>query len=219
MAAFCSGKDLLDRALELSEIPKEYREANLHHYVEDADNACFASEIKEALRNITDFVKAGINFAFINHRKGTGKSWSACALGNEFLYKSCVNPALFDYDNPLVLYVKFGNWANDIRRAHQIGDTDLFREIYKHIDMMKSVPLLILDDMGSGRITDVIRDITYDVVDKRKETGKSTVYTANFVDSILRSETILGEMVDSRMFYNTVFFPLEGRDRRKDRRN
>ncbi|MNP78055.1 Primosomal protein DnaI [compost metagenome] len=87
--------------------------------------------------------------------------------------------------------------------------------MYNNIDKMKEVPLLVLDDIGSGRITDVIRDLTYDVIDKRKEEQRSTIYTSNLVDSILKQqESNLGEVIVSRIMYNAVHIGLGGRDRR-----
>ncbi|KAF4325988.1 hypothetical protein G195_000008 [Phytophthora kernoviae 00238/432] len=53
---YCVGYDKLEKAIGLAKIPKEYRTANLHNYVEDADNADFATILKDLLSNSVGFV-------------------------------------------------------------------------------------------------------------------------------------------------------------------
>mgnify|MGYP002619604014 CR=1 FL=1 len=210
----CSGYILLERALELAGIPPEYRYASLNTFVIDNDNQNCAKTIIAAMQYPVELVESGTNLAFLHPNKGTGKTFAACAIANEYIYKTCMNPEKFDFENPLALYVEFGDWSNEIRRAHQVGDPELYDLMYSRIDKMKDVPLLILDDIGSGRITDVIRDLTYDVINRRKVQKLSTIYTSNFVDTVLRQDNYLGEMIVSRMLYNTRVLMLGGRDRR-----
>ncbi|KGP82415.1 MULTISPECIES: ATP-binding protein [unclassified Paenibacillus] len=213
---YCVGYDKLEKAIGLAKIPKEYRTANLHNYVEDADNADFATILKDLLSNSVGFVTSGTNLALINRGKGTGKSWTANAVLNEFIYKVCRDPQWFDYETPVGMYVKFGAWANRQRDIYTRSDEKFTYEAHRELNHMNDVPLLILDDIGSGRITPIIRDLIYDVIDFRKEAQKSTIFTSNFPDSILRQDDMLGDMVVSRMLYNTMVIPLGGRDRRED---
>lgn len=216
LQSYCVGYEKLEKAIELAMIKKEYRNANLHNYVEDADNRDFSSILNELLRNPVGFVKSGTNLALINKSKGTGKSWTANAVLNEFIYKVCRDPEWFDYENPVALYIKFGAWANKQRDVYTRNDAQFTYEAHRQLTQMKDVPLLVLDDIGSGRITPIIRDLIYDVIDYRKEEQLSTIFTSNFPDTLLRSEDMLGEMVVSRMLYNTMVIPLGGRDRRED---
>lgn len=210
----CSGFIMLERALELSGIPPEYRNANLNTFMIDDDNREHSKTLIATMQYPVEMVESGVNIALFHHNKGTGKTFAACAIANEYIYKTCMNPNLFDFENPLAMYVEFGDWSNEIRRAHQVGDPELYDRMYNRIDKMKDVPLLILDDIGSGRITDVIRDLTYDVINRRKVQQLSTIYTSNFVDATLRGDSYLGEMIVSRMLYNTRVILLGGRDRR-----
>ncbi|WP_139084941.1 ATP-binding protein [Bacillus sp. FJAT-27264] len=200
----------------LAKVPKEYQNANLFNYVADKDNADFSEIIKELLNNPVGFVKSGTNLALINNLKGTGKSWTANAVLNEFLYKVCRDPEWFDYESPVAMYIKFGAWANRNRHVFTRNDDQFTYEVHKELTQMKDVPLLVLDDIGSGRITPIIRDLIYDVIDWRKEEKKSIIFTSNFSDVLLRQDDMLGEMVVSRMMYNTMVIPLGGRDRRAD---
>lgn len=216
MPSFCIGYEKLNRALELAKVPKEYLNANLHNYQVDSDNQEYAELIREVLKNPVGFVKSGTNLALIHQNKGTGKTWTANAVLNEFIYKVCRDPEWFDFENPVGLYVKFGAWANRQRDIYTLNDEDFTYQAHKELQHMKEVPLLVLDDIGSGRITPIIRDLIYDVIDYRKEEQKSTIFTSNFPDTVLKQDEMLGEMVVSRMFFNTMVIPLGGRDRRKD---
>lgn len=216
MLTFCVGYEKLTKALELAKVPKEYHNANLFNYVEDADNREYADIIKKLLANPVGFVKSGTNLALIHKGKGTGKTWTANAVLNEFIYKVCRDPEWFDFENPVALYVKFGAWANRQRDIYTRNDEDFTYQAHRELQQMKDVPLLVLDDIGSGRITPIIRDLIYDVIDYRKEEQKSTIFTSNFPDSFLKTDEMLGEMVVSRMLYNTMVIPLGGRDRRAD---
>ncbi|MDN9010710.1 ATP-binding protein [Brevibacillus laterosporus] len=210
----CNGYVMLEQAIKLSKIPLEYQRANLRSFKVDVDNEAHYPRIRYILSDPVEFVKSGMNVTLFHNNKGTGKTFTACAIANEYIYKTCLNPALFDFENPIALYVKFGDWSNEIRHAHQVGDSVLFEQMYNNIKQMKNVPLLIMDDIGSGRITDVIRDLTYDVIDKRKEELRSTIFTSNYVDSILKQDSHLGEVIVSRLMYNAVHIGLGGRDRR-----
>jgi DNA replication protein DnaC len=216
MLSFCVGYEKLNRALELAKIPKEYLNANLYNYKVDSDNQEYADLIKEVLKNAVGFVESGTNLALIHQNKGTGKTWTANAVLNEFIYKVCRDPEWFDFENPVGLYVKFGAWANRQRDIYTLNDDGFTHQVHKELQQMKEVPLLILDDIGSGRITSIIRDLIYDVIDYRKEEQKSTIFTSNYPDTVLKQDEMLGEMVVSRMFYNTMVIPLGGRDRRQD---
>lgn len=212
---FCVGNDKLERALFLANVPKEYKNANLYHYISDGDNEFYTNYIKEILKNAVGFVESGSNILFIHPNKGTGKTWTAIAILNQFIYAVCRNPEWFDYENPVGLYVKFGEWANRVRNIYSINDEEYASRIYKEIEQMKNVPLLVLDDIGSGRITPIIKDLTYDIVDRRKEEQKSTIFTSNYSDTVLKQEDYLGEMIVSRMFYKSAVIELGGNDRRK----
>lgn len=213
---YCVGYEKLIKAIDLAKVPREYRSANLFNYVADYDNSEFADIIKELLASPIGFVQSGTNLALINQQKGTGKSWTATAVLNEFIYKVCRDPQWFDYESPVALYIKFGAWANRQRDVYTRNDEQFTYEAHKELLKMKCVPLLVLDDIGSGRITPIIRDLIYDVIDYRKEEQLTTIFTSNFPDAILRSNDMLGEMVVSRMLYNTMVIPLGGRDRRAD---
>lgn len=212
----CNGYVLLEKALKLSNIPDEYRYANKRNYVFDHDNIGYKEMLMDTFNRVTDVVDSGTNLAFIHQTKGTGKTRTAVTIANEYLFKTVMNPNIFDFENPVVLYMKYGAWANELRSMYQLNDEEYNLKTLKNIKKMKEVPLLVIDDIGSGRITPFIRDLTYDIIDYRKEHKKSTIFTSNIPPSQLEQEDYLGDIITSRMLYKTVVYSMGGRDRRKD---
>ncbi|MGG1263785.1 ATP-binding protein [Brevibacillus laterosporus] len=213
----CSGYIVLERALELARIPKEYRSARRLNYEltpSTNEEKLMAEKLKRFLDNPVGMVENGVNLALLHPNKGTGKTYTACAIANEFIYRTCMNPEWFDFENPLALYIKFNRWANNNRDRYR--DDTMYEETLRDMEIMRETPLLILDDVGSGRITPIIRDLIYDVIDYRKEEQKSTIYTSNMVDSALRRDDCLGEIIVSRMMYKSVVIGLGGKDRREN---
>ncbi|QNR70496.1 ATP-binding protein (plasmid) [Paenibacillus peoriae] len=212
----CNGFIMLEQALKLARVPREYRNANKANYELPSDPTKDekSAKLKRFLDNPVGMVKSGVNLALLHPNKGTGKTYTACSILNEFIYKGCMDPELFDFENPMALYIKFGTWAN--RNRDRYRDDAMYDETIRDMEQMREVPLLVLDDIGSGRITPVIRDLIYDVIDYRKEETKSTIYTSNFVDSVLKQDDYLGEIIVSRMMYKSAVIDMGGRDRRAD---
>lgn len=212
----CGGFVILQKAIELSGIPKEFRYATKDNYIFDDDNMKYKDVLMEHFVRVIDLVKKGANTLFVSKQKGTGKTRAACTIGNEFILKTCLNPQWFDFENPLVLYVKYGQWANSLRSMHLIGDQATNKRVHNFVEKMKNVPLLIIDDIGSGRITPIVQDLTYDVIDYRKENQLSTIYTSNILPDDLEKSNYLGDIIVSRMLYRTTVIELSGKDRRRE---
>lgn len=212
----CNGYIMLEQAFKLSRISSEYRHANRDRFTYSEDNERFKSYFEGIFDTINEQVAKGNNLAFIHPSKGTGKTYTAISFAMEYLLNNVMNPDLFDFENPLVLYMKYGTWANDLRQVYQLNDEDYSLKILRDMKKMKEVPVLILDDIGSGRLTKYIRDLTYDLIDYRKENKLSTFFTSNLGIAQLESEDCLGDIIVSRLLYNTTVFQLGGRDKRKD---
>lgn len=211
----CNGYIMLEQAYKLSNIPAEYRYANKRNYIFDHDNIGYKEDLMDLFNRVVDLVEEGANVALIHPQKGTGKTRTACTVGMEYIFKTCMTEK-FDFENPLVLYVKYGTWANEIRQMYQLNDEEYNLKTLRLMKKMKEVPLLILDDIGSGRLTPIIRDLTYDLIDYRKENLKSTIYTSNIPIKQLETDEYLGDIITSRMLFKTVVYQLGGRDRRRD---
>lgn len=214
VGANCNGYIMLERALQLSNLPTEFRGISKDGYEFDTDNARFESTLKALFERSTDMVDNGSNVAFLHPQKGTGKTLAGTTILNEYIFTNCMTK--FDYENPLAMYIKYGKWANDLRTQYQLQDPDFNLQVLQQLEAMKHVPLLMIDDIGSGRITQYIRDITYDLIDYRKEEKLSTIFTSNLTEAQLSHPDCLGDIITSRLFFNTIVYSMGGRDRRRE---
>src|SRR6185312_9539822 len=200
----CNGFVMLEQAFKLSNIPEEYRNANRNNFKFDDDNRHYQDYFTDTFNRIVELVDNGSNIAFIHPQKGTGKTHTVCTFAMEYIFKTCMNPDKFDFENPLALYVKYGTWANELRQMYQLNDEDFNLKVLRTMNRMKKAPLLILDDIGSGRLTKFIKDLTYDIIDNRKENKLSTFMTTNIPLAQLETDEYLGDIITSRMLYNTL---------------
>lgn len=83
----------------------------------------------------------------------------------------------------------------------------------ERIRVMRAVDLLILDDLGSGRINDWERECLLGVVDERWQNARPIVITTN----MRKLSDPLGERLASRIKDGATLATLDGDDRRADR--
>ena len=80
--------------------------------------------------------------------------------------------------------------------------------------MVNKVPLLIVDDLGSGSSSVFSRDQTYLIMNNRINNGLSTIYTSNLTTSKLKQPDVLGARNVSRLVSFAIGIEFVGRDRR-----
>ncbi|WP_426455479.1 ATP-binding protein (plasmid) [Paenibacillus sp. S-38] len=207
LLTWCRPKLRLDRALDLAEIPKKYRNANMYNFQVDPYNSHIFDEVKPYLDDIEATVATGKNFFFYGHKTGTGKTYTAMCLLNQFIYKTC--QTVFDFENPLALYVVYSDLAHDMKFG-QFDD-----QVQARFDTLRKVPLLLLDDIGTGNMTDTVRDHTFRLINSRVNDGLSTIVTTNYTTKELDQDQKLGSRTVSRLFEDAVGLELVGKDRRK----
>lgn len=106
-----------------------------------------------------DWIRAG-HAVIATGKTGVGKSWIACALGNQ----ACRHGFS-------VLYTRFPRLLEELRIAH--GDGSFSRRLAQ----LAKTDVLIIDDWAIGPITQAARSDLLEVLDDRT-TGKSTVVTS-----------------------------------------
>ena len=203
----CDSNFLLDRALKLSRIPKIYLKANLYNYLLDKDNKDVHEKLNTLVPNIVNEVFEGTNYLFISAQTGTGKTFTASVILNHFIYKTCLT-SHFDMENPLALFVSYPDLVNKLR--YQRDD----EEVFLLTEKIKEVPLLLLDDIGAGTLSDFVREQTYLILNERFNNGKSTIVTSNMTINELNQDTCLGKRNVSRILSNMKGIELKGNDRR-----
>lgn len=205
--SWCSAKYRLDKALELSRIPKMYLNANIYNYDLDDSNKEIFTFIRDTVDDIVSIIDEGANFFFYGSNPGTGKTFNASVLLNHYIYKTCLTNR-FDFENPLALYIVYADLMDGLR---------YYRDSYEVQDTLKlvnTVPLLLLDDIGSGTNSDYTREQTYLIINNRLNNGLSTIYTSNLTITELRKPENLGVRNTSRILNYTIGREFKGKDRR-----
>jgi DNA replication protein DnaC len=76
------------------------------------------------------------------------------------------------------------------------------------------VPLLVLDDLGSERVTDWVREQIFLIINSRYEEMLPTVVTTN--DTLEELEKHVGQRIISRLMETCQGLILDGEDFRKE---
>lgn len=208
----CMGYLMVTRSMELTGLPVEYHSARKETYQFNSNVALFESYLRDTFNRTKDMVANGSNMAFMSADKGTGKTYTAATILNEYVIATAIGH--FDYERPVARYLKYSAWANELRKMYRINDDDFSEQLLADFEHLKEVPLLVIDDIGSGRMTNFITDYTYELIDYRKENKKSTIFTTNLTRDQLNSQECLGDIITSRLFYNTVIYDISGVDLR-----
>jgi DNA replication protein DnaC len=205
--SWCNPKFRLYKALGMSNIPNRYLNANLYNYQIDEENEQIADRMKQLLDDVVNVIDEGRNFIFRGVVPGTGKTYHGIMVLNHFIYKTCLTSRM-DFENPLAYYIGFSDLMDKLRYYRDDEEIDLL------VEKIKNVPVLMLDDVGAGTVSDYMKEQTYLIVNHRYNNGLSTIYTTNFTKQQLLER--LNSRILSRMFSNCEDFKFEGKtDRRR----
>ena len=149
---------------------------------------------------------------------GTGKTTVATTIINEFVIarsKEALtggrplnnNPALF------VAMSDFQNIYNAQFRGNRDTQESASEKFYRFKDRMKSVELLVIDDVAMRNVTEAFTNEFYEIINHRVNEGLSTIYTSN--EPLKSLVDIYGERIVSRIDGSTYQFPFTGKDHRK----
>ncbi|MGA4519173.1 ATP-binding protein [Solibacillus silvestris] len=202
---WCNPKYRLDKALSLTNLPKRYLNANKHNYKLNDNNRTIAETLKPYLLNIVEAVDEGKNFLFKGPTPGTGKTFHASMLLNEYIYKTCLSSRM-DFENPMAYFVSYATLMDELRYSK---DDD---ELGQVMERVKNVPLLIMDDVGSGTTSPFTNEQTFILLNHRYNNSLSTIFTTNLSGKHLL--TALNARIVSRMSSNCVEIDFSGSDLR-----
>lgn len=204
---WCNPKFRLDKATALNKLPKKYQNANIYTFKVDHENEEIYNELKTHVDDIVSTVDGGKNFFFSGQTPGNGKTFAGAVLLNHYMYKTCVLNR-FDFEHPLALYVDYSELMDRLRYSRDD------EELQAILQEMKDVPILLLDDIGAGKVTDFALDQTFLISNYRHNNELSTIYTTNLTKR--EQVEVFGTRLVSRMKANSLEIEFNGRkDRRK----
>lgn len=209
-----------------SRIPEKYKECTVDNLPIGSDNPDAEKVIKRYCSDFDKFVlDKGMGlflFSIPNAENrlgtGTGKTTSAITILNEYLIHRVQSFIKNDFDfkdNP-VMFLKLSELQNTYNSQFRGGfkiQEEASIKYYTLLKRMKTVELLVLDDIGIRDLSEPFKNELYDVIDTRVTNGLSTIYTSNYPLSTLAD--LLGERIVSRIEGQCYSVGFKGEDHRK----
>lgn len=149
---------------------------------------------------------------------GTGKTTTAAIILNEYVLhevrkylrgdvRFSSSPGIF------VMASDFQNTYNEQFRGSNELREDASNRFYALKKRMKSVNLLVVDDIAMRDTTEAFKSELYEVIDYRANNEKTTIFTSNY--PIDRLADLLGDRIASRIDGMTYKVKITGKDHRK----
>jgi DNA replication protein DnaC len=160
----CLKKRQLERRLKKSNIPARYQNKTLDVFKADIDSRRLA--LRQVRRFVQEFDLAlecpGL---FLYGAPGTGKTHLAIGALKELIGRG--------YSG---LFFNMVNLIQDFRKQ---AAGLLTGEEEERLSLLQTVDILVLDDLGAGRLTDFIQEQTYSLIDRRYSENRCVVVTSN----------------------------------------
>jgi DNA replication protein DnaC len=153
-------------------------------------------------KNIVEFVEQGKNLYICSNWTGNGKtSWAIKMLHTYFHHTAVGN-----YDNLKGMFVSTAELLLQLK--------DFNNPLPKsYIDKLKSVDLVVWDDIALTNMSQYDYNQFYSIIDKRILSEKANILTTNCTDVKKLSE-LVGAKVASRIYYTSEIIELKGKDMR-----
>lgn len=153
-------------------------------------------------KNIVEFVEQGKNLYICSNITGNGKtSWAIKMLHTYFHYT-----AIGNYDNLKGMFVSTTELLLQLK--------DFNNPLPKsYIDKLKSVDLVIWDDIAVTGMSNYDFSQLYSIIDSRVLAEKSNIFTSNQPD-VNEFAKLLGGRLASRIYYTSEIVELKGKDMR-----
>lgn len=193
-------QDKINNLFRDAKIPDRYQEANWEDYHITKDNQAAINAAYEVIENQTGVI-------FYGHR-GSGKTMLASIIANELTKKG----------QP-VLFTSMPELFDNIRARFTTGNA---KDV---VDGVKDAPFLILDDMGTEKMTDWVSEQLFIIINHRYNNQLPIVITTNYEPQIFARtlcvmrkdglDKLPSERILSRLRQMCKFVNLGGGDWRK----
>ncbi|KHD45790.1 primosomal protein DnaI [Streptococcus hongkongensis] len=199
-------KAAISDRINLVNLPKSYRHIRMSDF--DIDNASRMKALSELLDFVESYPSPEQKGLYLFGDMGIGKSYLMAAMARELSEQKGISTTL----------LHFPSFTIDVKNAISTGS------VKEEIDAVKSVPVLILDDIGAEQATSWVRDeILQVILQYRMLEDLPTFFTSNYSFNDLErkwanikgnDETWQAKRVMERVRYLAKELHLEGANRR-----
>lgn len=199
-------KAAISDRINLVNLPKSYRNIRMSDF--DINNASRMKALSELLDFVEQYPSPDQKGLYLFGDMGIGKSYLMAAMARELSEQKGISTTL----------LHFPSFTIDVKNAISTGS------VKEEIDAVKSVPVLILDDVGAEQATSWVRDeILQVILQYRMLEDLPTFFTSNYSFNDLEKkwanikgndETWQAKRVMERVRNLAKEFHLEGANRR-----
>lgn len=162
---------------------------------DDQSNEKVTNTCKNYIKKYKEFKAEGKGLLFYGGI-GTGKTFFACCLANEFIDQG-----------KSVLVTNFPRILNSLTAAY---------DKQAIIDTLNENEILIIDDLAAERDTDFALECIWNVIDSRNKTKLPTIITTNLnLKDLTATADARHERIYNRLLEMCIPVEVEGRNRRK----
>lgn len=170
----CREKAIQKRRMSFAELPAGLSDLHLASfsisvYKSDVSRqkARIACQIvKEYLDMFEDAKRNGMGLYICSETKGSGKTRMAASIANELMEKH----------NTQVKFSTSMRILTEIRRSYDPGTAMTESQL---LSALSTTEVLIIDDFGTERVTDWVKDKFYEIINNRYVDKKVTIFTSN----------------------------------------
>lgn len=201
----CRAEDRRAKLFEAARIPHRYERSSLANYHVAPGNGSQLRAFNYAFKLVDEYPAEGRGLLFMGPCR-VGKTHLAVAVLRGLIEKGA--PCLF-YEVGELLKAVQDSYAPD----SQTSESRVLNPVYE-------TEVLVLDELGAVKPTDWVSDTMTQIVGRRYNDGKLTVFTTNYPDARLSpvDETLedrVGVRLRSRLFEMCQTVSIEGEDYRR----
>lgn len=170
----CREKAIKKRRMSFAELPAGLSDLHLASFrisayksEESRQKARIACQIvKEYLDMFEDAKRNGMGLYICSETKGSGKTRMAASIANELMEK---------HDTQ----VKFSTSMRILTEIRRSYDPGIAMTESQLLSALSTTEVLIIDDFGTERVTDWVKDKFYEIINNRYVDKKVTIFTSN----------------------------------------